>query len=79
MVTKVWVLLVHIMSVILAPRKRAIFNRKGRGGRYSRNISLAMAFVVSLSVAFAIGIEVGSSNAEAASGITASVIAANSR
>ena len=49
------------MSMTLAPRRRPLFNRRGRSPRY-RIVGVAAVFLVALSMAFTVGMRVGSNS-----------------
>jgi hypothetical protein len=66
------------MSMTLAPRRRAIFNRRGRVARNTRRIGFAAAVVAALSLAFTAGMKIGAQNVPANTAKTMYADAANS-
>lgn len=47
------------MSMTLAPRRRPIFNRRGRLARDVRRMSVAAALAVAIGLVFTMGMKVG--------------------
>lgn len=47
------------MSMTLAPRRRAIFNRRGRFARDCRRLGFGAALIVAIGLVFTMGIKIG--------------------
>ncbi len=47
------------MSMTLAPRRRPIFNRRGRVARDCRRLAVAAALVVAIGLVFTMGMKIG--------------------
>ena len=62
------------MSMTLAPRRRPIFNQRGRHARDARRLGAAAALIVAVGVIFTVGLRIGSQTQSEAS--VKSVIAA---
>jgi len=53
------------MSMTLAPRRRPIFNRRGRPARNVRRLSVVAALAVAIGLVFTMGIKIGAQTAAA--------------
>jgi len=52
------------MSMTLAPRRRPIFNRRGRFARDVRRLGVVAALIVAVGIVFTIGLRVGAQSPE---------------
>ena len=48
------------MSMTLAPRRRPIFNRRGRFARDARRLGVVAALIVAVGLVFTVGLRIGS-------------------